>query len=193
MMVFFNNKVSSDETTPVGERLVPLITSASIAVRVSELAEQINEDYQDRPNFLVVGVLNGAAIFLADLIRQLSVPVIVDFLRISSYGASTESTGVVQIRKDIEISPTGRDVLVVEDIVDTGLTVSYLMKHLAASEPRSIEVCTLLDKPDRRQVEFTPRYVGFQIPNHFVVGYGLDYQERHRQLPGIAIVSFDEE
>lgn len=175
------------------ERLTPLITSASIAVRVSELAERINEDYQDRPHFLMVGVLNGAAIFLADLIRQISVPVVVDFLRVSSYGASTESTGVVQIRKDLEISPTGRDVLIIEDIVDTGLTVSYLVKHLAASRPRSIEVCTLLDKPDRRQVDFTPRYVGFPIPNHFVVGYGLDYQERYRQLPGIAVVELDSE
>ena len=173
--------------------MTPLIAPEAIANRVAELALQINNDYRERPGLLIVGVLNGAAIFLADLVRRIDFPVVIDFLRVSSYGASTQSTGVVQIRKDIEISTTGRDVLIVEDIVDTGLTISFLMKHIAASEPRSIEICTLLDKPSRRQVELTPRYVGFSIPDHFVVGYGLDYQERYRQLPGVAIVDFDDE
>ena len=177
----------------MAERLTPLIGPEVIACRVMELAAQINHDYRERPGLLVVGVLKGAAIFVADLVRQIDFPVIIDFLRVSSYGATTQSTGVVQFRKDIEISPTGRDVLIVEDIVDTGLTISYLMKHIAASQPRSIEICTLLDKPSRRRIYLTPRYVGFSIDDHFVVGYGLDYQERYRQLPCVAIIDFEDD
>jgi hypoxanthine phosphoribosyltransferase len=171
------------------ETLRPLIPPSDIARRVRELGQSIADDYRDRPQVMLVGILNGAFIFLADLVRELDFPHAIDFLRVASYGSSTETTGVVQIRKDLDQSPTDRHVIIVEDIVDTGLTLSFLFDHLAASRPRSIEVCTLLDKPSRRRVDLTPKYVGFSIGDEFVVGYGMDYNERYRNLAGVHVCS----
>jgi hypoxanthine phosphoribosyltransferase len=166
-----------------------LISANDIARRVQELGQSIADDYRTRHPVMFVGILNGAFIFLADLVRQLDFPHAIDFLRVASYGSSTETTGVVQIRKDLDQSSTDRHVIIVEDIVDTGLTLAFLLEHLAASRPRSIEVCTLLDKPSRRRVDLTPKYVGFSIDNEFVVGYGMDYNERYRNLAGVHVCS----
>lgn len=175
----------------VADRLTPLLSPEAIAQRVTALGQEIARDYRDRAPILLVGILNGAFIFLADLVRHLDIPHSIDFLRVASYGSSTESTGVVQIRKDLDVSATGRHVIVVEDIVDTGLTLSFLLGHLTASQPRSVDVCTLLDKPSRRRVDLAPKYVGFTIDNQFVVGYGMDYNEYYRQLAGIYVCSPD--
>lgn len=167
--------------------LAELIGADRIAERVRELAAQINRDYGDRSP-LVISVLNGAFIFTADLVRQLRCRPAVDFLSVASYGAATESSGVVAIRKDLGTTVTGRDLLVVEDVVDTGLTLDYLKRHLAAGQPRSIKVCALLDKPERRKLPLAPDYVGFAIGDEFVVGYGLDYNERYRELASIHVL-----
>ena len=152
-----------------------------------ELGEQISRDYEGRDLFLV-GVLKGAVFFLSDLMRALDVPSEVDFMAVASYGSSTDSSGVVRILKDLDASIEGREVLIVEDIVDSGLTLSYLLRTLRAREPKSLEVCALLTKPERRKVELPIRYVGFEIPNRFVVGYGLDHAERYRNLPYVAVL-----
>lgn len=162
-----------------------LIAADRIQHRVSELGDRVSRDYAGRDVLLLVGVLNGAMVFLSDLMRRLAVPVEVDFLRAASYGASTQTTGVVQIRKDLETSVTGRDVLLIEDIVDTGLTLDFLVAHLSAGRPKSLEVCTLLDKPSRRLRPLPLKYIGFEIGDVFVVGYGMDYNERYRELPAI--------
>lgn len=169
------------------DRLREMISAERIQSRILELAQQINADFQDREP-LVVSVLNGAFLFTADLVRHLTVRPMVDFLSVASYGAATESSGVVAIRKDLTLSVTNRDLLVVEDIVDTGLTLEYLRRHLQAGQPRSVRVCALLDKPSRREVASAPDYVGFTIANEFVVGYGLDYNQRYRELPAIFIL-----
>ena len=150
------------------------------------LGEQISADYAGR-SLLLVGVLKGAFFFLSDLMRQLDVPCEVDFMAVASYGSSTDSSGVVRILKDLDASIEGRDVLIVEDIVDSGLTLSYLLRTLKAREPASLEVCALLTKPERRKVDLPIRYVGFEIPNRFVIGYGLDHAERFRNLPYVAV------
>jgi hypoxanthine phosphoribosyltransferase len=175
----------------MSDRLEPLLSPAAIAERVGQLGQQIADDYRSRSPVLIVGILQGAFIFLADLVRHLDVPHAVDFLRVASYGSSTETTGVVQIRKDLDQSAAGKHVLLVEDIVDTGLTLAFLQQHLAASRPLSMEICTLLDKPARRRVDLNPRYVGFSIDDQFVVGYGMDYNERYRNLPGVHVCSPD--
>jgi hypoxanthine phosphoribosyltransferase len=164
-----------------------LVTPDDLQRRVRELGEQISRDYEGRDLFLV-GVLKGAVFFLSDLMRSLSVPSEVDFMAVASYGSSTDSSGVVRILKDLDASIEGREVLIVEDIVDSGLTLSYLLRTLKAREPRSLEVCALLTKPERRKVELPIRYVGFEIPNRFVVGYGLDHAERYRNLPYVAVL-----
>jgi hypoxanthine phosphoribosyltransferase len=169
------------------DQLRLLLGEDVIAQRVAELGQKIASDYRSSSQVLFVGVLNGAFIFLADIVRQLDFPHAIDFLRVASYGASTETTGAVQIRKDLEISASDRHLVIIEDIVDTGLTLSFLLGHLAGSRPRSIEVCTLLDKPSRRQVDLVPKYVGFTIANEFVVGYGMDYNEKYRHLAGIHV------
>jgi len=138
---------------------------------------------------IMVGVLKGAVLFLADLMRNVSVPCEIDFMAVSSYGSQTDSSGVVRILKDLDASIAGRDVLVVEDIIDSGLTLSYLMRNLESREPASLEVCALLTKPARREIDVPVRYVGFEIPNRFVVGYGLDFAERYRNLPYVAVLS----
>ena len=153
--------------------------------RVRELGEEISADYDGR-NPLLIGVLKGAIFFLSDLMREISCPCEVDFMAISSYGSSTASSGVVRILKDLDAPIEGRHVLIVEDIVDSGLTLQYLMRNLGARRPASLEVCALLTKPDRRKVELPTRYLGFEIPDKFVIGYGLDHDERYRNLPYVA-------
>ena len=164
-----------------------LVQQDDLAHRVRHLADQISADYEGR-DLLLVGVLKGAVFFLSDLMRHLTVPVEVDFMAVSSYGSSTDSSGVVRILKDLDQPIAGREVLIVEDIVDSGLTLSYLLRTLRAREPKSLEVCALLTKPERRKVELPIRYVGFEIPNRFVIGYGLDHAEQFRNLPYVAVL-----
>jgi hypoxanthine phosphoribosyltransferase len=170
--------------TKVGEILVQ---PDELAHRVKELAEQISADYAGK-NVLLIGVLKGAVFFLADLMRQLDVDCEVDFMAVSSYGSSTDSSGVVRILKDLDSAIEDRHVLIVEDIVDSGLTLSYLFRMLRGRKPASLEVCALLTKPDRREVDMPIRYVGFEIPNRFAIGYGLDHAERYRNLPYVAVL-----
>jgi hypoxanthine phosphoribosyltransferase len=165
-----------------------LVSAEDLQRRVAELGEEISRDYAGR-SLLLVGVLKGAVFFLSDLMRYIEVPVEVDFMAVASYGSATDSSGVVRILKDLDAPIEGRDVLIVEDIVDSGLTLQYLMRNLGSRNPRSLEVCALLTKPERRKVDLPTRYVGFEIPNRFVVGYGLDYAERHRNLPFVAALA----
>jgi hypoxanthine phosphoribosyltransferase len=165
-----------------------LIDEDTLSARVAELGAEVSADYQGR-DLLLIGVLKGAVFFMADLMRHITVPCEVDFMAISSYGDSTDSSGIVRILKDLDINIEGRDVLVVEDIIDSGLTLSYLMRNLESREPASLEVCALMTKPDRREIDVPVRYVGFEIPNRFVVGYGLDFGERYRNLPYVAVLS----
>jgi hypoxanthine phosphoribosyltransferase len=165
-----------------------LVDEDTLATRIAELGAEVSADYEGR-DLLLVGVLKGAVFFMADFMRHLTVPCEVDFMAISSYGASTDSSGVVRILKDLDINIEARDVLVVEDIIDSGLTLSYLIRNLEAREPASLEVCALLTKPERREIEVPVRYVGFEIPNRFVIGYGLDFGERYRNLPYVAALS----
>ena len=164
-----------------------LIDEETLQSRIGELGAEISEDYRGR-DLLLVGVLKGAVFFMADLMRQITVPCEVDFMAISSYGASTDSSGVVRILKDLDESIEGRNVLVVEDIIDSGLTLSYLTRTLSARRPASLEICALLTKPERREVEVPVRYTGFEIPNRFVVGYGLDFAERYRNLRYVGVL-----
>ena len=164
-----------------------LIEEDALQRRIAELGEEISADYAGR-DLLLVGVLKGAVFFMADLMRHLSIPCEIDFMAISSYGEGTDSSGVVRILKDLDINIDGRDVLVVEDIIDSGLTLSYLMRNLEAREPASLEICALMTKPERREIEVPVRYVGFEIPNRFVIGYGLDFGERYRNLPYVGVL-----
>jgi hypoxanthine phosphoribosyltransferase len=164
-----------------------LIDEATLQSRIAELGEEISEFYAGRDP-LLVGVLKGAVFFMSDLMRNLTIPCEIDFMAISSYGDSTDSSGVVRILKDLDINIGGRDVLVVEDIIDSGLTLSYLMRNLEAREPATLAVCALLTKPERREVDVPVRYVGFEIPNRFVIGYGLDFAERYRNLPYVGVL-----
>ena len=177
--------VQTELEQAVGEILIDEVT---LAARVAELGAEVSEDYQGR-DLLLIGVLKGAVFFMADLMRHLTVPCEVDFMAISSYGDATDSSGIVRILKDLDINIEGRHVLVVEDIIDSGLTLSYLMRNLESREPASLEVCALLTKPSRREIDVPVRYVGFEIPNKFVVGYGLDFGERYRNLPFVGILS----
>jgi hypoxanthine phosphoribosyltransferase len=165
-----------------------LVQQDDLAHRVRALGEQISLDYAGRELFLV-GVLKGAFFFLSDLMRHLELNCEVDFMAVASYGSQTDSSGVVRILKDLDASIEGRDVLIVEDIVDSGLTLQYLLRTLRAREPASLEVCALLTKPARRKADVEIRYQGFEIPNEFVIGYGLDHAERYRNLPYVAVLS----
>jgi hypoxanthine phosphoribosyltransferase len=167
-----------------------LIDEERLRARVAELGEEISADYAGR-ELLLIGVLKGAVFFMADLMRHLTVTCEVDFMAISSYGASTDSSGVVRILKDLDINLEGRHVLVVEDIIDSGLTLSYRIRNREAREPASLAVCALLTKPDRREIDVPVRYVGFEIPNRFVIGYGLDFAERYRNLPYVGVLHPD--
>jgi hypoxanthine phosphoribosyltransferase len=164
-----------------------LFTKADIDRRVQELADVISHDYHGK-ELVIIGILKGAFVFMADLIRSLKVPCIVDFVRLASYGSKTVSSESIVITKDIEISLKGRDVLVVEDIVDTGLTLSFLVNRLKEREPQTLRVCVFLDKSTRRKVLFEADYTGFQIEDRFVVGYGLDFNEKFRFLPEICVI-----
>jgi hypoxanthine phosphoribosyltransferase len=165
-----------------------LIDSAALRARIAELGEEISQAYEGK-DLLLIGVLKGAVFFMADLMRHLTVPCEVDFMAISSYGAATDSSGVVRILKDLDINIEGRNVLVVEDIIDSGLTLSYLMRNLESREPASLEICALLTKPERREIDVPVRWIGFEIPNRFVIGYGLDFAERYRNLPYVGVLS----
>jgi hypoxanthine phosphoribosyltransferase len=167
-----------------------LIDESTLQGRIRELGVEVSTDYAGR-DLLLVGVLKGAVFFMADLMRELTVPCEIDFMAISSYGAATDSSGVVRILKDLDINVAGRDVLVVEDIIDSGLTLSYLMRNLRARKPASLEICALLTKPERREIDVPVRYIGFEIPNRFVIGYGLDFAERYRNLPYVAVLHPD--
>jgi hypoxanthine phosphoribosyltransferase len=162
-----------------------LVTSEALQARVAELGVELSRDYADT-DLLLVGVLKGAVFFMADLVRRITVPCEIDFMAVSSYGNSTDSSGVVRILKDLDANIEGRNVVIVEDIVDSGLTLSYLIRNLEARSPASLEVCALLTKPARRIADIECRYVGFEIPNRFVIGYGLDYGERFRSLTYVA-------
>lgn len=164
-----------------------LISKEEIQEKLKEMGTQISKDYEGK-DFLLIGVLKGAFIFLADLMRNIDIPVEVDFMAVSSYGSSTESSGVVRILKDLDSQIEGKDVLVVEDIIDTGLTLSYLINNLKSRGASSVSVCTLLDKPERRKAEVGLKYKGFDIPDKFIVGYGLDYAQKYRNLDQIYIL-----
>jgi hypoxanthine phosphoribosyltransferase len=165
-----------------------LVGAEDLTRRVKELADQISIDYADK-DLLLIGVLKGAVFFVSDLMRHLDIPVEVDFMAVASYGSATRSSGVVRILKDLDAAIEGRDVLIVEDIVDSGLTLQYLLRNLAGRNPRSLEVCALLIKPERREVDLHTRYVGFEIPDRFAIGYGLDHAERYRNLPYVAALA----
>ena len=181
------NQVRNELSAAISEIL---IDEETLHGRIAELGTQISDDYRGQ-DLLLIGVLKGAIFFMADLMRSIDIPCEVDFMAISSYGAGTDSSGVVRILKDLEINISGRDVLVVEDIIDSGLTLSYLRRTLGARKPASLEICALLTKPERREVEVPVRYVGFEIPNRFVIGYGLDFAERYRNLPYIGVLHPD--
>lgn len=177
--------MTRDLDTAIGETLV---SGEDLQRRVAELGRQLSEDYDGRDLFMI-GVLKGAVIFLADLMRHLTVPCEIDFMAVSSYGSRTDSSGVVRILKDLDAPIEDRHVLIVEDIIDSGLTLQYLMRNLAARRPASLEACALLTKPERLRVDLEPRYVGFQIPNRFAVGYGLDHAQHYRNLDYVAALN----
>jgi hypoxanthine phosphoribosyltransferase len=169
-----------------------LVPSDDIQEKVRELGERITQDYRGE-KLLLVGILRGAVVFLSDLMRHLQLPCEIDFMDISSYGTGTQSSGVVRILKDLEEDITGRHVLIVEDIVDTGLTLSYLRRTLLQRSPDSLEICALLTKPSRRQVDLSVKYLGFEVPDEFVIGYGIDYAGAYRNLPDIRVLARDED
>ncbi|MQA87218.1 MAG: hypoxanthine phosphoribosyltransferase [Streptosporangiales bacterium] len=177
-----------DESDVAGDLEKVLLPEAEIQARVGELAAEIDRDYRGR-DLLLVGVLKGAVMVMADLSRAMHVSTEMDWMAISSYGSGTRSSGVVRILKDLDRDITGQHVLVVEDIIDSGLTLSWLLGNLRSRQPASVEVCTLMRKPDALEIEVYVRYVGFDIPNEFVVGYGLDYAERYRNLPFVATLA----
>jgi hypoxanthine phosphoribosyltransferase len=162
-----------------------LFTEDKIAKKVQELGKLISKDYKGEDLF-IIGVLKGANVFLSDLIRKITVPVTIDFMAVSSYGSYTESSGVVKIIKDLDFSIENKNILIVEDIIDTGLTLKYLRENLITRGPKSIKICSLLDKPERRKADIKIDYIGFEIPDEFIVGYGIDYAEKYRNLPFIA-------
>ena len=170
-----------------GEKIEVLISSREIEEKVKQLARQVSDDYRGKKPLLVC-VLKGAVIFLSDFMRHLDIPVEIDFMAVSSYGDSTKTSGVVRILKDLDGSIEGKDIIIVEDIVDTGLTLDYLKENLLSRNPDSLRLVTLLDKPERREVDVEPDYCGFCIPDKFVVGYGLDCNEQHRNLPDICVL-----
>lgn len=170
-------------------RVIPLIQADTLAGRVRDLAARISADYQGKQP-LLVGILKGAWVFMADLVRHLTIPVRCDFLKVSSYGLGTQTTGEFQLHLDLTIPAEGLDVILIEDIIDTGLSMPRILEHLRGKQPRSLRVCALLDKPARRQVPVAIDYLGFTIPDRFVVGYGIDWAERYRELPYVGYVSF---
>jgi hypoxanthine phosphoribosyltransferase len=175
----------------MAERVEVMLTEEEVDRRIQEIGDQISKDYAGKQVHLVC-VLKGGSFFMCELAKRITVPVSLDFMSVSSYGAGTKSSGVVKIVKDLDEPLEGKDVLVVEDIVDSGRTLSYLLDMLSDRGPASLRLCTLLDKPDRRVADVNVDYTGFQIPDEFVVGYGLDYDQRYRNLPFIGVVRFDD-
>jgi len=174
----------------MGHKFEVLISERRIEARIKQLGKRISKDYRDKQPILV-GVLRGAFVFLSDLLRTITIPVEVDFISVGSYGDAKTSSGVVRLLQDLNSNIKGRDVILVEDIVDTGVTLSYLMHNLRTRHPRSLEICTLLDKHEKRKVKVPLKYVGFRIPDKFVVGYGLDFAQQHRNIPYISWVKED--
>ncbi|MBP5221676.1 MAG: hypoxanthine phosphoribosyltransferase [Lachnospiraceae bacterium] len=174
----------------MAERVEIMLSEEEVDARIKAIGEQISRDYEGKQIHLIC-VLKGGSFFMCELAKRITVPVSLDFMSVSSYGSDTKSSGVVKIVKDLDESIKDKDVLVVEDIVDSGRTLSYLMEMLKDRKPRSLHLCTLLDKPDRRVVPVNVDYTGFQIPDEFVVGYGLDYDQRYRNLPYIGVIHFD--
>ena len=165
-----------------------LLTEEEISFRIKELGKEISKDYKGK-DLLLVGILKGAVIFMAELCKNIDLPLKIDFMAVSSYGSSTKSSGVVRIQKDLDEEIEGKDVLIVEDIVDTGLTLNYLVENLLSRKPASLKICCCLDKPNRRKAAINIDYVGFSIPDEFVIGYGLDYAQKFRNLPYIGVLS----
>lgn len=174
----------------MSNKIDTLISKEELAVRVAELGKQIAKDYEGK-NLVCVGLLKGSVVFMADLIKTIDLDLTIDFMKVSSYGGGTDSTGVVKILKDVDEEVTGKDVLLIEDIVDTGLTIANVKEFIAKKRPNSVKVCTLLDKPSRRKVDVKTEYSGFEIPDAFVIGYGLDYAEKYRNLPYIGVLTLD--
>ncbi|MDI3508825.1 MAG: hypoxanthine phosphoribosyltransferase [Clostridiales bacterium] len=168
-----------------------LLDEEQIKKRIKELGRDITEDYKNK-DLLMIGVLKGAIVFFSDLIRAIDLPLTTDFIAVSSYGSSTKSSGIVRILKDLDEPVDGKDILIVEDIIDTGLTLHYLVDNIITRNPNSVKICCLLDKPERRLTEVDVDYVGFAIPDEFVVGYGLDYNERYRNLPNISVLRLEQ-
>lgn len=168
-----------------------LLDEQTLANTVQHLGAQITRDYQGQ-ELLVIGILKGANVFMADLIRKIDLPIQIDFMAVSSYGHSTQSSGVVKINKDLDTDIENRHILIVEDIIDTGLTLKYLSENLQTRHPKSLKICTLLDKPERRKTQLAIDYVGFEIPDVFIVGYGIDHAEQHRNLPYIGVIAANE-
>ena len=164
-----------------------LITREQLHSRIKEMGKQISKDYAGC-NLLMISVLKGSIVFMADLMREITIPARIDFMAVSSYGSGVKTTGAVKIIKDLDLDVSGYDLLIVEDILDSGITLSYLTQILERRAPRSIRLATLLDKPERRQIQVTPDYLGFTIPDHFVIGYGLDYDEKYRGLPYVGVL-----
>ncbi len=174
----------------MAERIEVLLSEEVVDAKIKELGEQISKDYEGKEVHLIC-VLKGSVFFICELAKRITVPVTMDFMSVSSYGADTKSSGVVRIVKDLDESIKDKDVIVIEDIVDSGNTLSYLLEMLNDRKPRSLKLCTLLDKPERRRKPVNVDYVGFQIPDEFVVGYGLDYDQKYRNLPYVGIVKFE--
>ena len=174
----------------MAERVRVLLSEEEVDAKIKAIGEQISKDYAGKSVHLVC-VLKGGSFFMCELAKRITVPVSLDFMSVSSYGSETKSSGVVRIVKDLDEPLKGKDVIVIEDIVDSGRTLSYLLDMLKARGPKSMALCTLLDKPDRRVIDVKVDYTGFQIPDEFVVGYGLDYDQRYRNLPYIGVVEFD--
>ena len=175
----------------MAEKISVLLSEEEVDARIKAIGEQISKDYEGKQIHMIC-VLKGGTFFMCELAKRISVPVSLDFMAVSSYGGDTKSSGVVKIVKDLDEAIQGKDVLVVQDIVDSGRTLSYLMEMLRDRKPASLKLCTLLDKPDRRVIEVPVDYTGFQIPDEFVVGYGLDYDQKYRNLPYIGIISFED-
>ena len=176
----------------MAETISVLLTEEEVDLRIKELAEQITKDYEGKSVHLLC-ILKGSVFFTCELAKRIEVPVSLDFMSVSSYGADTKSSGIIKIVKDLDESITGKDVIVIEDIIDSGRTLSYLLTLLKDRKPNSLKLCTLLDKPDRRVIDVDVDYTGFRIPDEFVVGYGLDYDQRYRNLPYIGVMEFDNE
>lgn len=164
-----------------------LISEDELRNKVAELGRQISEDYKDK-NLMLVSVLKGSVVFMADLMRAIAIPASIDFMSVSSYGSGVKTSGVVKIIKDLDEVLTGKDILIVEDILDSGMTLAYLKEHIGAKDAKSIRIATLLDKPERRRINIVPDYKGFVVPDEFVVGYGLDFDEKYRNLPYVGIL-----